>query len=712
MNIVTSIPSRFTRPATRWARMFSMAGLVGVAGGVAAALMEWGLHHGSDLLVGRFTHLGGADVLHFHWGVLLLPAAGGLISGLLVWWICRGETGHGTDVVVRAFHRQLGKLGFKTPAVKAGAAVGVISCGGSAGPEGPMAALGAALGSLAGRLFGMTPRERRVLLIAGCAAGIGAIFRCPLGGALFATSILYREPEFESEAMVPSFVASVIGYSTYMAFMGFGEHLIPNAERLVFTAPVELVPYTLLGILSGGLSIFFCLCFRAVEEHLRPASRLPIWLTPAIGGLLTGVLACLLPQVMDGRYVFIRHAMDSQTLLTSGHGWWWWAKLFGAVALCKCVATALTVGSGAPGGILGPSVFIGGVAGAFVGAVLEAFYPGTFPEPLRESLIPVGMGGVLAGSMRTPLAAIVMSIEMAGSYGLIVPTMVVCIIAYVIGRPWGLNREQVRSVADSPAHAGDAIVHLLEAHTVADAMERRWQPTVAPNTTLSQMIRMMQSDSRPVFAVARDGKLEGLISVTELRRIMQEPVLGEAVIAADMMSTGPATLYPDEDLYHALHVFRNAAYDVIPVVAREDRRWLGMLTRHAVFETVQRHLTELYRAVLAEHRELVAIKQEGQLAQLLMGLQPVQKDLVHRMPVPADVVGQSLRQAGFSRRFGAQVIAVENPDGGVQSPPDVDAPLRADQTLVVIMMDRAPLGRRPAAPPDPRDDARNGQENE
>ena len=682
---------RLPRSATNWARMFTLAALVGVAGGAAAAGLEWGLHHGSELLVGRFTHLGGSHTLRFEWGVLLLPAFGGLLSGLAILCFCPNARGHGTDVVTRAFHRNLGALPLRAPLVKAAAAVGVISCGGSAGPEGPIAALGAALGSTVGNFFGATPRERRLLLVAGCAAGIGAIFRCPLGGALFAAAILYREPEFESEAIVPGFIASVIGYSTFMAFQGFGKYLLPDADRLAFSTPVELAPYALLGLVCGGVSIFFYVCFRGVEEHLVPLSRLPRWLAPAVGGLVTGALACMLPQIMDGRYLFIRNAMDGS--LFSGDNaldWWWWARLFAAVTLVKCLATAFTVGSGASGGVLGPGVFIGGVTGACVGSALEAMYPGTFPEPLRKSLIPVGMGGVLAASMRTPLAAIVMATEMAGSYGLIVPSMLVCIIAYVIGRRWGLNREQVRSVAESPAHAGDAIVHVLESRTVRSAMEDRWSLVVPPNATLSEIVRQMQPGTRPVFAVVRDGRLEGLICVPDLSHFMREPNLGEAVIAADIMAPVGTITHPDDDLYHAMDVFRRHPFDVIPVVSRDNQNlWLGMLSRQQVFEIVQQHINDLYRFALAEHSGLAAIEQEGQLAHLLMGLQPAHRDRIQRLPVPPEAIGQSLRQADFAQRFGAQVIAIENPDGTVRSPPDLDLPLSGDQTLVAIVLEAA-----------------------
>ena len=189
------VTDRLSAPATRWGRRLLIAVVVGAVAGLAAALLDWAIRFGSGLLIGRFTHFGTADFVHFDWRVVLLPAGGALIAGLLALWLSGRSRGHGVDVLTRAFHRQLGHLPLRQPAVKGVGAALVISTGGSAGPEGPIAALGAALGSwIAGR-FPLTPQERRLFLVAGCAAGIGAIFRCPLGGALFA---LWRRLSFWS----------------------------------------------------------------------------------------------------------------------------------------------------------------------------------------------------------------------------------------------------------------------------------------------------------------------------------------------------------------------------------------------------------------------------------------------------------------------------------------------------------------------------------
>ncbi len=675
------------RPAARWGMLFGFAVVVGVLGGLSATGLHWAIEQGSHLVIDRYVpDVGSATVMHFRWQSLLLPALGGLISGLIVQAVFKLPFGHGTDLYVKAFHRNLGDLPLKGPIVKGTAVAGVLSCGGSTGPEGPIAALSAALGSAIGRVFRLKARERRILLVAGCSAGVGAIFRCPLGGALFAASVLYREEEFEAEAIVPAFVASVIGYSTFIEFMGQQSYLL-DRRHLVFGSAMELIPYAILGPLCGIVSVFFSECLHVVERRLLPLLRgIPRWLVPCIGGLATGLIACALPQVMDGRYAFIENAMDGFDGASGGA--WWWVGLFGAVVVGKCVASALTVGSGASGGVLGPGVFIGGAVGAFLGAVLNAVYPEilvSHPQ-LREALIPVGMGGVLAAGMRTPLAAIVMVSEMTGSYGLIVPLMLVCMSSYVVGRFKGLNPEQVRSSAESPVHAGDAIVHLLESWRVREIMEPRWEETVGPEATVEELVKRIQPGTRPVFAVAKDGVLEGIISVTDIHRMVELPGMAETVIAADIMTENLVTVSPEEDVYQALESFRASNHDVLPVVSSDGRRaWLGMLTRAQVFDTLRKSLANVQSAMFREHTGLAAIESEGQIQQLVMGVTPMRKDVIQRLLVPMDAIGKSIRDADFRRSYGAQIIGVEQPDGTIQCPPPLDEPLRTGQRLLAIV---------------------------
>lgn len=663
-----------------------LSALTGVIAGLAIAAMEWGLRVGVSNLIGRALPHGPGSVLHFSLAILLLPSLGGLLSALIVLVFAPEARGHGADAMTRAFHRAGGVLGLRGPVFKAFGCVLVISLGGSAGPEGPVVALGAAIGSTFGRLFRVTPAERRTLLIAGCAAGVGAIFRCPLGGALFGVSIPYSEPDLESDAVVPSVVASVAGYSVYLALWGHGEFLLDGAQTLVFTSPMELLPFLLLGPLCGLLSIFFGASFRFIERAFEAMKRLPRWAAPAIGGLLTGGIACFLPQVMDSRYEFLQGFFDRSLIVDSSASWWAWAAFFALVALAKCVATGCTVGSGAAGGVLGPTLAVGGAAGACLGALGEAFFPEAFPEVLRQALIPVGMGGVLAASMRVPLAAVVMSVEMTGCYGLIVPTMLVCISSYLIGRRWGLNREQVRDCSDSPVHAADSVVRLLESTNVESLVNRDWPQTIPPQANLRQIAQKIEPGRTPTFMVVQRGQLKGVISLPDLDRVLADDAMAHAVIADDIMTTSVPSCTPSQNLYYALELFRQAGLTVLPVVSHQHRtRFLGVLERRKIIEILFNHVGGLKELALSEHKGLLEIDRETHLEQLLAPVGDANGPRVCRLMVPLDAVGLSVRQSDFRNRYGMQIVAIEQPDGTLQCPADPNTRLETSHRLLVLM---------------------------
>lgn len=681
--------SETTEFAWRRLRLLLLAMLIGVVAGLSAVVMEWGLDHGTDVLIGRFLPQNLGRLGQFHWGLLLLPALGGLLSGLLLRGFCPRAQGHGTEALTRAFHHDRGVMPLRPPVTYAASSVVVIASGGSAGPEGPIAALGAAIGSSLARAFCVTPRQRRLMLLAGCAAGVGAIFRCPLGGALFAVSLPYSEGDYESEAIVPSVVASVISYTVFMSLWGLATPLLPGTGALVFASAWELIPYALLGLACGLVAILFNLSFRFVSVWLAPRLTVPDMLRPAVGGLLTGGLACLVPAIVDSRYRFVQQALDGSLFaVDTGIPWWSWSGVLALVVLAKCCATGTTVGSGAAGGLLGPSLFLGGVTGALVGAVLEALFPGMVPEALRRALIPAGMGGVLAATMRVPLAAVVMVAEMTGSYRLIVPLMLVCAAAYVIGRRWGLNREQVPTAAQSPVHAADAVIRILESSRVRDFLEPNWPYVLAPGTPLAEIVQMIQPGAQPVFAVVEGGRLRGIVTLPGLERSALDRQVAQTVLAVDIMTEDVPTLAPEDDLYHALEFFRRGNLHVLPVVGDQAAApWLGMLTRTRVFQAAARQIEASRRAILEEYQGLLAMDQEARLDNLLSAVSPSGDAPVQRLLVPLDALGKSIRQCGFRSRFGVQIVAVELADGTVQMPPDLDRPLRESDRLLTLRDD-------------------------
>jgi len=347
------------------------------------------------------------------------------------------------------------------------------------------------------------------------------------------------------------------------------------------------------------------------------------------------------------------------------------------------------VGADTAGGLFGPVVFIGGVAGALTGAFFTAFFPGTFPEELRESLIAVGMAGVLSAALRTPLAAIVMVMEMTGSYGLIVPLMLVSVVSYLAGRWWGVYPEQVGGPMESPAHAGETLVTVLENARVRDLAKAAWPFVAQPGTSLPELLAMLSEGARPEFAVVEGKRLIGIISTAEISRVVGLGIAKHAIVAADIMRPPPAVIYPEDELYGTLDIFRRHNLDALPVVEGANAEFAGMLTRSEILQYLRQYFAGQREHLLREHAGFASLNQEALLTALLSEFQEPQGEQVHRMGVPEEAVGKSLRQADFRRRHSAQVIAIETAKGELLSPPDPDRPLNSGEVLIVLHMPRA-----------------------
>ena len=295
---------------------------------------------------------------------------------------------------------------------------------------------------------------------------------------------------------------------------------------------------------------------------------------------------------------------------------------------------------------------------------------------MKSALIPVGMGGVLAGALRTPIAAIVMVMEMTGGYGLIVPLMIVCISSYLVGARRGLIDEQVESAADSPAHAADTVIGLLERARVHQGMRGVWPAVVERATPLARVIAALPAGGAPLAVVLERGRVAGVIAVAELREVLGTDELPEAVIAEDVMATESPVLSPNDSLYEALTLLERSGADALPVVDDADGSFLGVLTRAAVHERVVGDLSHVRDQILREHAGLAAFEEQSLLSSLLSGLPAPDAGAIARVPVDASLVGRSLREVDFRRTRGGVVLAIQTADHRVISPPDPARPLR------------------------------------
>ena len=384
---------------------------------------------------------------HGLWLVPLVTTLGGLLSGILVYtWAAEAE-GHGTDTAVKAVHWHEGKIRNRVAPIKMVASAITIGSGGSAGREGPTALISAGFGSIYADLLHRSAHERRILVLMGMAAGLAAIFRSPIGTALFAVEVLYGGVEFEAEPLLYCLLASVVAYAVNGCFSGW-HSLFQVGPQIGARGIADYGWYALLGVASGVVGTILPEIFYRMRDAFH-ALPVPNWTKPAIGGLLLGLMALGLPQVLGGGYGWIQEAINHQLAL----------HLMLLLMVAKMVAMAFTVSSGGSGGVFAPSLFVGSMLGG-VFALLT--------HDLSEGMVVVGMAAVFAGAARVPIAVLLMVAEMTGGYQLLVPAGLAVTLSYIVQtrlsrfcKYGSLYEGQVPGRMDSPVHRGERIDMLL-----------------------------------------------------------------------------------------------------------------------------------------------------------------------------------------------------------------------------------------------------------
>jgi CIC family chloride channel protein len=510
------------------------------------------------------------------WLLVLVPALGGLLSGLLVYSLAPEAEGHGTDAVIDAFHKKGGRIRKRIPIIKTIASALTIGSGGSAGREGPIAQIGAGFGSALAGWLRVSDRERRFLMLAGAGAGIGAIFRAPLGGALFSVEVLYRDIEFESPALVPSFVASITAYSIYCSVSGHWDSVF-YVDIAQFSNPLQLPFYILLGMICAGVGLLYIGVFYGIRDHLFKKIPIPNHVKPALGGLLVGGIGYFLPEILGMSYGWVQKAMDGDAALP--------LHLILTIAFVKIIATGLTISSGGSGGVFAPSMVIGGMLGAAMGILLRDLLPGLNIEPAAFAL--VGMAGFFAGVAKTPISSLIMVSEMTKGYELLVPLMLTTGTGYVlIPRKTSIYSSQTESRIDSPAHEGEFVIDVLEQIRVNEVFPQDPRLTCfLRNTMLSEILESVVESRQKIFPVLHpDGNIHGVIDLDDIRIFFTDIGLPpRGVIAQDLLRPNFTTVALDESLASALHKFHRFNLEELPVVEAEGSlRVIGVLSRHDI----------------------------------------------------------------------------------------------------------------------------------
>ena len=588
-------------------RLLGLAGLVGVVAGlggiafyIATRVVE---HYALGIGAGYCPepHPGGEPSLTWlptvthalhPWLLLLIPTIGGLISGFIVFTFAPEAEGHGTDAVIAAYHNKQGQIRPRVPLVKIVASAITLGTGGSGGREGPIAQIGAGFGSLLSNFLHLRPAERRVLMAAGMGSGIAAIFRAPLAGTIFAAEVLYSSPEFESEVIIPTGIASVVSYCIFGAFSGW-EPLFTIPD-LTFTNPWQLGPYLLLALFMTLLATIYTHSFYGCK---RLFDRLPIrkHFRPAIGAFLTGVVALTLfflfgqqksvLAVLAFGYSAIQGAMTQDAHTNMG------ALILLTIALGKIATTSLTISSGGSGGVFGPSMVIGGCGGGALGIILHNLWPSLVPHP--ACFVLVGMAGFFAAAAKTPFSTMIIVSEMTGGYALLLPSLWVCTLSFILSGKQSIYSSQVESRAYSPAHRGNYIREVLaEVRVSAFLSPQQEVVSLKPGDSLATILDCLSRASSSVLPVVNDaGRLLGVVNLEEAYIASQSPTLKSFVLAADMMLGYIQPLTPNDTLDRAQELFVENDLLALPVVNDlEQRKVIGIVRRFEIASAYLRHI--------------------------------------------------------------------------------------------------------------------------
>ena len=549
--------------------LYILAVLVGLTSGLGAVLFRMGIDTWSQLLTGAddYTVSMGPSVGSLAalgtWFVLVAPVLSGLIVGPLMSRLGHTPTGHGVAGIIWSTRHGNGTMAPIPALAMTTSSALTIGGGGSVGPEGPIAELGASTASVIGRGLGLPRLPVRYLASAGTAAGIAAAFNAPLAGAFFALEVILMG--FSADAFIVIVLACVS--STVLSHHLLGTTLSLSLPYLDLSGDAQLGWVALLGVVGGGVGIgFMRLRFIVLDVLTRAWQRLgvPIWARPGIGGLAVGTVLLVLPEMYGESSAALNRALAGRYTLT----------LLLVLCAAKMVATSMTLGMGFVGGVFAPSLFIGGTLGAAFGTLVAPSY-----APAAGVFGVIGMGAVFAGAARAPMTAVLLIIEMTGQHALLLPLMLATVLATFASRFLSRGTLFTEELRRRGEDVEDPMTTTLLGRTRASRLMVDPPATVEATTSLREAAELMSRhglSALPVVTVRADDVRELLGCVTAAQ------VVG-ALLCEESADVGdgsrPAATVADLPLVSERLSCQAEATDVLEALTRSRMEGLPVVGR-------------------------------------------------------------------------------------------------------------------------------------
>ena len=542
-----------------WQETPAFAAIAGVLGSLAALLFRHGIEFIHYLLTGTDNAMVESFVGLEWWQRLAIPAIGGLVAGLVLLFGKRLHKGQSSTDYMEAILIGSGEIPVRASLVKSTAALFSIASGGSIGREGPMVQLAAVAASLIGRWRRLSAPQLRLLVACGGASGIASAYNAPIAGSFFVAEIILGTIAMES--LGPLAVSAVAATLTMRTLSD--AHTLYTVPAFTLHSLWEIGPFLVLGALAGLLAPWFLRSLRA-SERLFTATNLPVPLRLALGGLMVGGLAVWVPDVCGNGYSVVVAILNGELL--------WQALVL--VFVCKWVATAASFGSGAPGGVFTPTLFVGATLGYLFGFGVHQVWPQGAADPRAFAL--VGMGALLAAASHAPVMAIIMLFEMTLSYDIIMPLMLCSVVAYYTAR--GIEDNSLYSealkkkAAEAPAPVVlPGTVADLQRHTVAVQLTDHFEDIAS---------RFLETRYEEIYVTGPEGKYAGVISLHDIKPHLNDETVATLVIAEDLRRDDVPTVAPEATLGDALRLFAQHSGQTLPVVDSLTGHLTGTLVKN------------------------------------------------------------------------------------------------------------------------------------
>ena len=540
-----------------------------------------------------------------------------------------------------------------------------IGTGGSVGREGPIIQIGSSLGSMVGQFFRVPSKRLKTLVGCGAAAGIAAAFNAPIAGALFAVEIILMD--FAVAQFSPIVISSVMATVISRSFEGdFAAFIVPKYELI---SPYEIGFYFILGALSGVVSYLFIKALYSSEEYFDDKLKIPEYLKPALGGLGVGIIALAFPQVMGVGYDSINNALYGNMI--------WYIAL--ALVFAKILATAVTLGSGGSGGIFAPSLFMGAMLGYFFGSFVHQYFPDITATPGAYAL--VAMGGLVAGTTRAPITAIIIVFELTNDYHIILPLMITCIISTILSARF--SRESIYTLKLVLRNIGlkEGIeTNVMESILVEDVYSKEFE-TINATDNFSQVVnKVIQGKEFDYPVITGDGKILGIISLGDIKDyLFEKDSLQNLLIAGDIANTTFDTITPGDNCGIVLEKLRYSRYEGLPVIEDKDsNKIIGFIRRKEILDAYHKAIER--KEITSSLASSISMKDEEPQVHFMEGYS------INEIASPKSFIGKSIRELNIRARYGVDVLSIKTKEKRgekIKAIPSPDYIIKENDTLVI-----------------------------